>query len=696
MKFLLSALFSFIIITTNVQAQEPERYVTLSLITESAAIAAGESITIGLREDIYPGWHVYWKNPGDSGEPTRIKWILPKGFSISEAIWPAPEKLPFGPLTNYGHEEELILLHTLSAPDNFEGGPVTIRANVDLLVCHEICIPESGSVSLTLNAGGPSHEQTLSTAQNSVPLPVGWDASFKEAGKDLIVTITPDDPSLFEGARDFALFPEEWGLVDNTATASMALSGDKLIIAQARGLRPLSEVPTDKMVLTYTDSHGGADGRGKERAIHFSALNENGGAMPLAYDTGLSFLTAMLFALVGGLILNLMPCVFPVLSMKALSLANMKDKEERKIKINALAYTLGVLACFMALAGLLIVLKAGGAQIGWGFQLQNPVMITVLAYVVFLIGLNLAGFFEFGSSFAGFGQHWSQKDGAAGAFFTGVLAAVVATPCTAPFMAGAIGYAVTQNAGVALSVFFALGFGLALPYLLLGFIPAARHILPRPGAWMAVFRQLLSFPMFATAAWLVWVLSQQTGAGQVFLALQGFVGIAFALWLNHKKPATGWVRWLCIALIGLIIAALIFTLVMPRNEMMHAAGARADETQNWSNYTPQALEDALAGPYPVFVNMTAAWCITCKVNEQVALAQEEIQAAFARHNIVYLKGDWTNRDDTITAYLEQHGRNGVPLYVFYGAPGSQTGKRPDPVLLPQILTPGIVKEKLAL
>jgi thiol:disulfide interchange protein DsbD len=696
MKFLLSALFSFIIITTNVQAQEPERYVTLSLITESAAIAAGESIAIGLREDIYPGWHVYWKNPGDSGEPTRIEWILPKGFSISEAIWPAPEKLPFGPLTNYGHEEELILIHTLTAPDNFEGGPVTIRANVDLLVCHEICIPESGSVSLTLNAGGPAHEQILSTAKNNVPLPVGWDASFKQAGEDLIVTLTPDDPSLFEGARDFALFPEEWGLVDNTATASMALSGDKLIIAQARGLRPLSEVPTDKMVLTYTDGHGGADGRGKERAIHFSALNENGGAVPIAYDTGLTFLTAILFALIGGLILNLMPCVFPVLSMKALSLANMKDKEERKIKINALAYTLGVLACFMALATLLIVLKAGGAQIGWGFQLQNPVMITVLAYVVFLIGLNLAGFFEFGSSFAGFGQHWSQKDGAAGAFFTGVLAAVVATPCTAPFMAGAIGYAVTQNAGVALAVFFALGFGLALPYLLLGFLPAARHILPKPGAWMAVFRQLLSFPMFATAAWLVWVLSQQTGAGQVFLALQGFVGIAFALWLNHRKPATGWMRWLCVALIGLIIAALMFTLVMPRNETMHAPDTRADETQNWSSYTPQALEQALSGPYPVFVNMTAAWCITCKVNEQVALVQEEILAGFARDNIVYLKGDWTNRDNTITAYLEQFGRNGVPLYVFYAAPDAQTGQRPDPVILPQILTPGIVKETLDL
>ena len=696
MKFFLSALLSLFLMIAPAQAQEPERYVNLSLITESSSIAAGESITIGLHEEIYPQWHVYWKNPGDSGEPTRIEWILPKGFEISEAIWPAPEKLPFGPLTNYGHENELVLLHTLTAPENFEGGPVTIRANVDLLVCHEICIPESGTVSLTLNAGGAADGDKISAAQDNVPLPVGWDASFKQAGKELIVTITPNDPSLFDGARDFALFPEEWGMIDNTATASMAMAGGKLVIAQARGMRPLSEVPTDKMVLVYTDGHGGANGTGKTRSIHFSALNENGGAGNVAYDGNMGFLTAVLFALIGGLILNLMPCVFPVLSMKALSLANMKDKKERKIKLNALAYTAGVLACFMALAVLLIALKAGGAQIGWGFQLQNPVMITVLAYVVFLIGLNLSGFFEFGSNFAGFGQHWSQKDGVAGAFFTGVLAAVVATPCTAPFMAGAIGYAVTQNAGIALAVFFALGFGLALPYLLLGFIPAARHIMPRPGAWMAVFRQLLSFPMFATAAWLVWVLSQQTGAGQVFLALQGFVGIAFALWLNHKKPAQGWLRWLCTGLIGLIIISLLLTLFMPRNDMMHAADARADETQNWSAFTPQALDEALNGPYPVFVNMTAAWCITCKVNEQIALAPQDVQAGFARNNIVYLKGDWTNRDHTITAYLEQFGRNGVPIYVFYGAPDEESGARPAPVILPQILTPGIVKEKLDL
>lgn len=696
MKFILTALLPLFLLIAPAQAQEPERYVNLSLIAEDTAIAAGESVTIALHQEIYPQWHVYWKNPGDSGEPTRIEWILPKGFEISETIWPAPRKLPFGPLTNYGHEEELVLLHTLSAPDNFRGGPVTIRANVDLLVCHEICIPESGSVSLTLNMGGAGPADKIAAAQNETPLPVGWDASFRQAGKELIVTITPDDPSLFDGAHDFALFPEEWGMIDNSATAGMALSGGKLVIAQARGMRPLSEIPTGKMVVTYKDAQGGADGSGASRAIYFSAFNENGAAGFIGQNNDMSLFTAILFALIGGIILNLMPCVFPVLSMKALSLANMKDKEERKIKINALAYTLGVLVCFLALAGLLIALKAGGAQIGWGFQLQNPVMITVLAYVVFVIGLNLAGFFEFGSSFAGFGQHWSQKDGAAGAFFTGILAAVVATPCTAPFMAGAIGYAVTQNAGIALAVFFALGFGLALPYLLLGFIPAARHIMPRPGAWMGVFRQLLSFPMFATAAWLVWVLSQQTGAGQVFLALQGFVGIAFALWLNHKKPAQGWLRRLCIALIAIIMASLLFTLIMPRNDMMHGANARADETQNWANFTPQALDEALAGPYPVFVNMTAAWCITCKVNEQVALAPQDIQAAFARNNIVYLKGDWTNRDHTITAYLEQFGRNGVPIYVFYDAADEESGVRPAPVILPQILTPGIVKEKLNL
>lgn len=696
MKFLLTLFLPLLLLAAPAHAQEPARYVELNLLTNSATIKAGDSITIALEETIYPNWHVYWKNPGDSGEATRINWILPPGFEVSDAVWPTPSKLPFGPLTNYGHEDKLILLHTLTAPDDLPDGPITIRANVDLLVCHEICIPESGSVSLTLNNDGASHETAINQAQENVPLSVGWPVSFKEQGKELIVTITPDDAAILDGAHDFNFFPEEWGMVDNTGKAAAAMKDGVLVIAQARGDRPLSEVATTKAVLSYTDGHGGQDGTGKARAIYFSALNENGAPASAPYAGDLSIVTALLFALLGGLILNLMPCVFPVLSMKALSLANMKDKEEKKIKTNAVAYTLGILVSFAALAGLLIALKAGGAQIGWGFQLQNPIMITALAYVVFAIALNLAGYFEFGSSFAGFGQHWSQKDGATGAFFTGVLAAVVATPCTAPFMAGAIGYALTQNAFISMAVFLALGFGLALPYLALGFMPAARHILPKPGAWMAIFRQLLSFPMFATAVWLIWVLSQQTGAGQVFMAMQGFVAIAFALWLNHKKPEQGAWRWISLTLIGLIGVFLILTLAMPRNETVHGVEAQASAAQNWKSFSQSALDEALAGPHPIFVNMTAAWCITCKVNEQVALAPEEIQALFASNEIVYLKGDWTNRDATISQYLESYNRSGVPIYVFYGAPDETTGQRPAPVVLPQILTPAIVKEKLNL
>ncbi len=696
MKFLLTLFLPLFLLAAPVAAQEPARYVDLALLTGSNTIEPGGTVTIGLEETIYPDWHVYWKNPGDSGEATRIEWVLPAGFEMSEASWPTPEKLPFGPLTNYGHEEKMVLLYTLTAPDDLPEGPITIRANVDLLVCHEICIPESGSVSLTLNDNGASHEAAINAAQETVPLSVGWPVTFKETGNDLIVTITPDDPALLEGAHDFAFFPEEWGMVDNTATAAAAMKDGTLIIAQSRGDRTLSEVPTTKAVLSYTDSKGGADGQGKTRAIYFSALNEKGAAPSMPFTSDLSLFTAILFALLGGLILNLMPCVFPVLSMKALAMANMKDKEEQKIKRSAIAYTLGVVVSFLLLAGLLIALKAGGAQIGWGFQLQNPAMITALAYVVFAIALNLAGYFEFGGSFAGFGQHWSQKDGTVGAFFTGVLAAVVATPCTAPFMGAAMGYALTQSAIAALAVFLALGIGLALPYLALGFIPAARHILPKPGAWMAVFRQLLSFPMFATAAWLIWVLSQQTGAGQVFMALQGFVAIAFALWLNHKKAAQGWWRYIAVGTIGLIGVFLILTLTMPRNEAVHGPDAQIEAAQNWSAFTPQALEEALAGPHPVFVNMTAAWCITCKVNEQVALATEDTLALFAENDIVYFKGDWTNRDAAITEYLETYGRSGVPLYVFYGAPDEATGKRPEPVVLPQILTPSIVQDKLNL
>jgi thiol:disulfide interchange protein DsbD len=383
--------------------------------------------------------------------------------------------------------------------------------------------------------------------------------------------------------------------------------------------------------------------------------------------------------------------------MKALSLINLGDKEESKARIYGLSYTAGILVSFGIIGGILLALKAGGAQIGWGFQLQNPVVIMSLVYLIFLIGLNLAGFFEFTARLGKVGtvtQKLSAENGHRGAFFTGVLATLVATPCTAPFMGAALGFALTQPAIISMIVFLTLGLGLALPYLALCFIPALRAKLPKPGAWMQSFKQFLSFPMFLTAIWLVWVLGKQAGVTGIVTALLGVFVIAFAIWLYKTAPQKIIGKGFKIILILISTLALIGTFSFAKTLHVTASNSEVSNTQNWSNFTPETLEELLEGDSPVFTNMTANWCITCKVNEKIALNTETIHELFANSNIEYLKGDWTNQNAEITQYLNKYDRQGVPLYVYYGPRNTQTGMRPEPVVLPQILTAGLVKKAI--
>ena len=377
----------------------------------------------------------------------------------------------------------------------------------------------------------------------------------------------------------------------------------------------------------------------------------------------------------GGLILNLMPCVFPVLSIKALALVR-----EGNHRAEGLAYTAGVLASFAVLAAVLIALRAGGQQVGWGFQFHSPVFVLVVSYLLFLVGLNLSGFFDIGGGFTGVGSSLAARQGLAGSFFTGVLAAVVATPCTAPFMGAALAFALAQPAAVMLSVFLALGLGLALPFLVLAFWPAAQRWLPRPGAWMDRFKQFLAFPMFAAVVWLLWVLAQQTGPDGVALALGGLVLLAFALWLRRVSDGVAGAAGL---VIGLLLAFSVTYWIKPQP----AADVRADATLE--AYSAERLAELRAQKQPVFVNLTASWCISCLVNERVALSRPEVKDAFAKAGVVYLKGDWTREDPKITAVLKAHGRSGVPLYLYY-APGAA-----EAVVLPQLLTPGLVIEAVS-
>ncbi|HPD82185.1 MAG TPA: protein-disulfide reductase DsbD family protein [Alphaproteobacteria bacterium] len=690
--FLLSFLiigFSFSAASFAQMESEPDQYVQVRVIADKTQIKGGETVRLGVEKMIYPQWHTYWKNPGDSGTPAEIKWDLPEGFTVSEIEWPTASKIPFGPLTNYGYEGQVTLLQTLTIPQNIGAETFAINGKVNLLVCHDICIPETHDVFITFNGEQKPEPQNIQMAENKLPLNLDWKTEFYKDGDKFIIKGTSNDVSILNSAKDAYITPEDWGAIDNNANATIEFTKSGFTISQKAGERDLEEIKTLPFVLTYTDTAN------NKKSIRLTA---NPVEQTLALENNKSDITiisAILFALFGGIILNLMPCVFPVLSMKALSLINLGKKEENKARGYGISYTLGILVSFAFIGGILLILKSGGAQIGWGFQLQNPVVIIILAYLVFIIGLNLAGLFEFSGRLGKLGaltQKLSDKDGHKGAFFTGVLATLVATPCTAPFMGAALGFALTQPAYVSMIVFLALGFGLALPYLALCFIPALRSKLPKPGAWMQVFRQFLSFPMFLTAVWLIWVLSQQSGSMGVLMGLSGMVFITFATWLFKILPAKGWGRTfgiIAMILSGIFVATTIVT--SKTMATLHTEEAQSED-QNWSAYSPQKLQDALKGDRPVFTNMTAAWCITCKVNEKVALKNETVTRLFANKNIEYFKGDWTNQDPEITQYLRSFERSGVPLYVYYGPRDTQTGQRPDPVVLPQILTAGTVED----
>lgn len=682
--------FLFLLIISNTYpshaAPGEKKHVAIRLLPEITKVGSRETITVGIEQTIADGWHTYWSNPGDSGTAARIEWSL-GDIDAAPIQWPVPKKLPMGPLVNYGYEKQVILLQDVTMPHDISGKAQTVRAKIDILVCNEICIPETHEASFIINGDEDPVPAAIEMARSKLPLDMGWESGFTEKDGNLVVTVKTDTPSAFNKLSSIELYPEEWGMVTNTAMATASKNAETLTITQARAERLLSDVPVSKMVIAYEDANG------ERKAVRVSALNQTAAPATSADSGTIGIGKAIILALLGGLVLNLMPCVFPVLSMKALSLVQLKDKEARKARIHGLVYTAGILACFALIAGILIALKSSGAQVGWGFQLQHPAVILFLAYLFFTLGLNLSGFFEIDFGLANAGDKLTRKSGLTGSFFTGVLATLVATPCTAPFMGVAMGYALTQPAPIVMAVFMALGIGLALPYLVLTFVPAFRHLLPHPGAWMETFRQFLAWPMFASACWLVWVLSQQIDHMGQFAALLGMLAIAFGIWLLKSKPRHHFWRIVAMVTAGAVFlfAASNFITIKTMDEPAIKAAA-ADE--NWEDFTRAKLETYLQGDDPVFINMTAAWCITCKVNEKVALSLESTQDLFAQKGIKYLKGDWTNQNPEITNYLEEYGRSGVPIYVYYAPRTEKGGVRPDAVVLPQILTPGIVEKAI--
>ncbi|MEQ1622441.1 MAG: protein-disulfide reductase DsbD domain-containing protein [Methylococcales bacterium] len=668
--------------------------VTAQLIASVNAVLPGDEILVGVNQKIIPHWHTYWRNPGDSGLQTSIDYELPAGATAGEIQWPTPTRIVMGPVTNYGYSDEVTLLTKIKVPRDIQVGSVfAVKAKVNWLVCEEICLPQTVDLAIELpvvlsaeNRGQGS--QQIEVALASLPLISPWSVDLKYSNELLSLNIS--DPTFqLTTLKSVWFFPSEWGKVLQSAEQTWRLSGDKLELQFKPGDETLASGENLTGVLAITEDNGnGKVTRGYVVKVTGSAESSiaaiNGG------ESDLVLAYALLLALLGGVILNLMPCVFPVLSIKALSLINQAQQSPRQTRLHGVAYTLGILLSFALLGSVLIVLKAGGAEIGWGFQFQSPVFVLAAAYLMFSVGLSLSGVVSIGGSVAGVGSSLAKRAGYAGSFFTGVLATIVATPCTAPFMGAAIGFALTQSPVPLLAVFLALGFGLALPYLLLSQWPSLQRCLPKPGIWMDRLKQGLAFPMYGAAAWLVWVLAQQAGVNAVAVALGGMLALGFAAWLFEFTKLAGTTAKLTggsIATASLALALLGGYWGLSELTLANRRSLSNESAQSFEPYSASRLSELRAQGRPVFVNLTAAWCISCLVNEKVALSQQAVLDEFKHSGITYLKGDWTNRDSEITKILSDFGRSGVPLYVFYPAGAGQLSK---PVVLPQILTPAIV------
>ncbi len=676
--------------------------VQVELLAEKTAVRPGDRITVALRQRITPGWHTYWTNPGDSGEPTRIEWKLPEGASAGPIQWPLPHAIPVGPLMNFGYSDEVLLLSDISVPESASGASFDIAADAKWLVCEEICIPEEAAVrlSLPLVSGvtplpSPSAKD-IRAARKKVPEPMPWAARFDMRDERVTLRIEEVAQQLPQTAK-FHFFPLEWGVVSHAAPQHASFEKGALVLGLARGDFAGEKKPTslDGVLAVETQA---ADGSVARHGYSFSAApSETPIAGPAAISAiggssgGLSLIVALGFAFLGGLILNLMPCVFPVLSLKALSLAKDAGNAEAR-RAKGFVYLAGVLVSFALIALALVVLRGGGGAIGWGMQFQSPAFVLAMMALFLALALNLSGAFTLGGTVAGLGDSLTRRSGLSGYFFTGVLATVVATPCTAPFMGAAMGYAFTQPAPTVFAVLLALGFGFALPIVLLSLSPGLGRWLPKPGAWMETFKQLMAFPLYATVAWLLWVLTIQQGSDGVLAASVTLIGVAFAVWLFGRSPEAGQGRSVAAALIALLaIGAGIWS--MPQgaaDKPVVASNAQKQGGPKAEPFTQARLSELLGQNKPVFVNLTAAWCITCKVNERVALRSERIAKAFSDRDISYLVGDWTNGNPEITELLKAHGRVGVPLYLLYsGKPGEA------PEILPQLLTESIVLDQLA-
>jgi len=649
--------------------------IAASLVAESASPTPGSTVDLAFAMTPKTGWHGYWENPGDAGLGMTLEWTLPKGVTAGNLRYPVPQTLIIAGLMNHVYEGPYAPLVALKIDPGLAPGtvlPISVKA--DWLACTDkICVPESATLTTRLTVGKGVIDKAARARfdewRRRLPAPLGSEATFARDGKILRIAIPFPAAGAIEAPHFFARTDQA---ISYRAPQAFFRDGDRLVVeteiagtdaADIAGVLRIGEhLGLDLVAKPGTVAPGG------------TRIDAAAGAAPVQGDMLALLATALGGALLGGLLLNIMPCVFPILSLKAISLAK-AGGDERAARRDALAYTAGIVLVCLGLGGALLALRAGGEEIGWAFQLQDPRIILALLLLFTAISFNLAGLFEFATVSAG--GSLTQKQGAAGSFWTGALAAFVATPCTGPFMVAAMGTALILPVPAALLVFAGLGLGLALPFLAIGFVPALRRMMPRPGAWMETFRRIMAVPMFLTALALVWLLGQQTGNNGVLFGLAAAMALALLLWWLGARQTAGKSGWPALApSLAVAVAAIVS---LPLDAAPAASARAASATLPAQPFSETKLAELRAADTPVFAYFTADWCITCKANEAAAIQREATAAAFKKAGVVVLEGDWTRRDAEISRFLEAQGRSGVPLYVWY-APGK------EPVILPQVLT----------
>ena len=623
----------------------------ISLIKDHSDFVPGTSINIGLKVSMDKGWHTYWRNPGDSGGPIEIDWNLPKGFSISDIKWPLPEKIEYPPLMTYGYEDFVIYPMVLSIPADYSDDYFEMTA--DILICADVCIPESGKISsnlLDIESDSLIYEWLESIPSKSLPITT----SLNDNNLEIKFTFEKE-------IKEIYFFPDENNSIDYSSKQNFYKKDDGYFLS----------------IKLFNDEFQNVSG---VLDIDGTGYNVSNGKFEDFNEEGLSLITALIFALIGGLILNLMPCVFPVISLKVLSFVSMGGSSPRKIRNHALVFTVGVIASFMLIALTIVLLKQAGNFVGWGFQLQSPLIVGLLSLVMVFISLVLITDNSFGESLTKLGNIGGSENGYYSSFLTGVLAVVVASPCTAPFMGAALGYALIQPSGETVPIFLSLSLGFSLPYLLLAANPKLIDFLPKPGDWMVTLKEFFAFPMLATALWLLWVFSLQVNQVLVIFLLIGWLLLALNFWIFQKDYKT----INKVIFLGISIFSMIYFL--PETEDIETEqNIIIGSATEWY----EGIEDDLRNKnQPYFINFTAAWCITCQSNEITAFSKDGFKSLLEEKNIEYIKADWTNRNDAITRSLKKYGRSGVPFYVYW-EPGFE-----NPKILPAILTDQIIKNNL--